>query len=72
MPGPDGVETLHRAKELPNAQGVPFLILTACLYGMTALFGGNGLWLAWPAAELLSLIATFLALFKYRDSYQYT
>ena len=23
MPGPDGVETLHRAKELPNAQGVP-------------------------------------------------
>ena len=29
MPGPDGVETLHRAKELPNAQGVPFLILTA-------------------------------------------
>lgn len=49
-----------------------FLILTACLYGMTALFGGNGLWLAWPAAELLSLIATFLALFKYRDSYQYT
>ena len=29
MPGPDGVETLHRAKELPNAKGIPFLILTA-------------------------------------------
>ena len=29
MPGMDGVEPLHAAKELPNAEGTPFLILTA-------------------------------------------
>ena len=29
MPGMDGVETLHAAKKLPNAEGIPFLVLTA-------------------------------------------
>ncbi len=29
MPGMDGVETLRAAKTLPNAEGVPFLVLTA-------------------------------------------
>ncbi len=29
MAGMDGIETLHRAKELPNAAGTPFIILTA-------------------------------------------
>ena len=29
MPGMDGVETLHAAKEMPNAKDTPFLILTA-------------------------------------------
>ena len=48
-----------------------FVILTACLYGLTALFGGAGLWSAWPAAELLSLITTFITLRKYRNKYQY-
>lgn len=48
-----------------------FVILTACLYGLTALFGGEGLWSAWPAAELLSLIITFIMLRKYRNKYQY-
>ncbi len=48
-----------------------FLILTACLYGLTALFGGAGLWSAWPAAELLSLAVTLLYLGKYRQHYQY-
>ena len=38
---------------------------------MTALFGGTGLWLAWPAAELLSLFVTWGALHKYRDRYRY-
>lgn len=41
-----------------------FLVLTACLYGMTALLGGTGLWLAWPVAELLSLFVTWGALHK--------
>ena len=29
MPGMDGVETLHAAREMPNAKDTPFLILTA-------------------------------------------
>lgn len=48
-----------------------FLVLTACLYGMTALFGGTSLWLAWPVAELISLFVTWGALYKYQDWYQY-
>ena len=48
-----------------------FVILTCCLFGLTALFGGPGLWSAWPAAELLSSLVTFYALKKYRGQYQY-
>lgn len=48
-----------------------FLVLTACIFGMTALFGGPGLWSAWPTAELLSLGITMAALVKYRGRYQY-
>ena len=48
-----------------------FAVLTACLYGLTALFGGPGLWSAWPAAELVSLVITLLVLKKYRPNYQY-
>ena len=48
-----------------------FLILTVCLYGLTALFNGAGLWSAWPAAELLSMIVTLLYLCRYRVRYQY-
>ena len=48
-----------------------FLVLTACIFGMTALFGGPGLWSAWPTAELISLGITMAALVKYRGRYQY-
>lgn len=48
-----------------------FVVLTACLYGLTALFGGPGLWSAWPAAELLSFVITMLTLKKYAGRYQY-
>lgn len=48
-----------------------FIILTACLYGLTALFGGPGLWSAWPAAEILSCFVTFYALRRFRGQYQY-
>ncbi len=48
-----------------------FVILSCCLYGLTALFGGPGLWSAWPAAELLSAFVTAFALHKYRSKYQY-
>ena len=48
-----------------------FIVLSCCLYGMTALFGGTGLWSAWPAAELISFFVTHYALKKYRERYQY-
>ena len=48
-----------------------FVLLTACIYGMTYLLGGRGLWLSWGAAEALSLIVTVLFLRKYRSRYEY-
>ena len=48
-----------------------FVVLTICLFGMTALFGGAGLWSAWPAAEILSCFVTFYALRRFRGQYQY-
>ena len=48
-----------------------FAVLTACLYGLTALFGGDGLWSAWSAAEIISLIVTVFTLRRYRAKYQY-
>ena len=48
-----------------------FVVLTICLFGMTALFGGAGLWSAWPTAELISLFVTLFALKKFRGKYQY-
>lgn len=48
-----------------------FVILTVCLYGLTALFKGPGLWSAWPAAEFLSLIVTVIVLRKFRKKYRY-
>ena len=43
MPGMDGVDTLHAAKALPNAEGVPFLILTAdAIAGMKEKFIEEG------------------------------
>ena len=47
------------------------IVLTCCLYGLTALFGGRGLWSAWPAAELISSFVTMFFLRKYRDQYRY-
>ena len=48
-----------------------FVVLTVCLFGLTALFGGPGLWSAWPAAELISVFVTLFAIRKYRSKYQY-
>ncbi|MCR4689695.1 MAG: polysaccharide biosynthesis C-terminal domain-containing protein [Saccharofermentans sp.] len=49
-----------------------FLILTVFLYLLTYLWGGIGLWLAWPAAEFASLIPSAIALIVYKDKYKYT
>jgi Na+-driven multidrug efflux pump len=48
-----------------------FVVLTACLFVLTALFGGPGLWSAWPAAELICAAITVAVLKKYRRVYQY-
>lgn len=48
-----------------------FAALIPCLFVMTALFSGYGLWSAWPAAELISLIVTAGFLRKYREKYEY-
>jgi len=48
-----------------------FIVITACLFGLTALFGGPGLWAAWAVAEMVSLIPTFYAIRKFRGRYQY-
>ena len=48
-----------------------FVVLTACIYGLTFLFKGEGLWLSWPAAEAISLIVTIIYLKKYRSRYEY-
>ena len=48
-----------------------FFVLVICLFAMTALFGGYGLWSAWPAAEFISFIITAIFLWKYRGRYKY-
>ena len=48
-----------------------FALLVLCLFSLTALFSGSGLWSAWPAAEFLSFIITAIFLRKYRGRYQY-
>jgi Na+-driven multidrug efflux pump len=48
-----------------------FFVLVICLFAMTALFGGYGLWSAWPTAEFISFIITAIFLWKYRGRYKY-
>ena len=47
------------------------IVLTICLFTLTALFSGYGLWSAWPAAEFISCIITAAFLRKYRGKYKY-
>ena len=48
-----------------------FIVLIICLFLLTALFSGRGLWSAWPAAEFISFIITAVFLWKYRSKYKY-
>ena len=48
-----------------------FVAFTICLYGLTAIFGGPGLWAAWAVAESVSLIPSFCAIYMYKSRYQY-
>ena len=48
-----------------------FVVLIICLFALTALFSGYGLWSAWPAAEFISFIITAIFLWRYRGKYKY-
>lgn len=48
-----------------------FAILTVCIFAMSAIWGSDGLWLSWGAAEVLSLIPSFICIAKYRKVYHY-
>ena len=48
-----------------------FVVLVICLFALTHLFGGYGLWSAWPAAELVCVVITAIFLWKYRGRYKY-
>ena len=44
---------------------------TSCVWILPLLFGIDGIWLAWPTAEILTIILTFTILIKYRKRYGY-
>lgn len=46
-----------------------FAAFSICIFGLSALFGANGLWSAWAVAELLSLILSIGMLIKYQKRY---
>lgn len=46
-----------------------FVILSLSLFGLSALFGANGLWASWSVAEVLSLALSIVLLLKYRSRY---
>ncbi len=48
-----------------------FVILIACMYGMIAIMGPEGLWASWLASELLSLIVSILFIVLWRKKYKY-
>ncbi|MDD7178605.1 MAG: MATE family efflux transporter [Lachnospiraceae bacterium] len=41
-----------------------FVLILLCAFAMAALFGMTGVWLAYPAAEALTLVVTFTGLWK--------
>ena len=43
-----------------------FVFLTACIFGLSAAFKGDGLWVAWPAAELMSFVFSIAVVLYYR------
>ena len=48
-----------------------FVILVISLYLMSYLFEGIGLWSAWPVAEVVALIFSFVFVIKYKNRYNY-
>lgn len=46
-----------------------FVAFSICILGLSALFGGIGLWLSWAVAEVLSLVLSIGMLIKYKKRY---
>lgn len=46
-------------------------ILTICLYLLSYLFGGIGLWSAWTVSELISFAISVIFVLKYKSRYEY-
>ena len=47
------------------------IILAICLYLLSYLFDGVGLWVAWPVAEILSCIVSVVVIVRYKGKYKY-
>lgn len=54
---------------LSFARTMGFTVL--CILGLTAIWGVNGLWLAVPIAEMLTIALTILFIMKYKRVYNY-
>lgn len=48
-----------------------FVFMLITMLALPALFGVNGIWLATPAAELMALVLSAAAFFRYRKRYRY-
>ena len=48
-----------------------FIVLVICLYLLSYLFQGMGLWVAWPVAELVAFIISIIFILKYKNRYEY-
>ena len=48
-----------------------FVILTICMFGLSALLGAEGFWISWAAAELLACVVSVVFMLKYRQRYEY-
>lgn len=46
-----------------------FVILSACIFGLSAIFGLDGLWISWGVSEALSLILSIVMILVYRKKY---
>ncbi len=46
-----------------------FVILSVCIFGLSAIFGLDGLWVSWGVAETLSLILSIVMIVVYGKRY---
>ena len=47
------------------------VILVICLYLLSYLFGGIGLWIAWTVSEIISFAVSIVFVLKYKNKYEY-